>query len=67
MSADIFETLRARFGLTARDVHVQPQGLRKNWKTTLQEHAIVEERLAQVAYNDLPANSWQRLALDVFL
>jgi len=64
---DILEALRARFGLTARDVRVQLQGLRRNPKTTLCEHATVVERLAQVAYGDLPADSWQSLALDAFL
>jgi len=63
---DIFEALRAQFGLTARDAHVQLQGLRKNRKTTLREHTTVVERLAQVAYGDLPANGRQSLALDAF-
>jgi len=64
---DIFEALRARFGLTARDARVQLQGLRKNPKTNLREHATVVERLAQVAYGGLPADSRQSLALDAFL
>jgi len=64
---DIFEALRARFGLTVRDAHVQLQGLRRNPKTNLREHATVVERLAQVAYGDLPADSQQSLALDAFL
>jgi len=64
---DIFEALRARFGLTVRDARVQLQGLRRNPKTNLREHAIVVERLAQVAYGDLPADSRQSLALDAFL
>jgi len=46
---------------------VQLQGLRRNPKTTLREHATVVERLAQAAYGDLPANSRQSLALDAFL
>jgi len=64
---DIFEALRTWFELTGRDAHVQLQGLRRNPKTTLREHAIVVERLAQVAYGDLPANGRQSLALDAFL
>jgi len=60
---DIFEALRARFGLTARDAGVQPQGLRRYLKTTLREHTTVVKRLAQVAYDDLPANGRQILAL----
>jgi len=64
---DIFEALRAWFGLTARDARVQLQGLRINLKTTLREHTTVVERLAQVAYSDLPADSRQSLALDAFL
>jgi len=46
---------------------VQLQGFRKNSKTTLREHATVVERLAQVAYGDLPVNGRQSLALDAFL
>jgi len=64
---DIFEALRARFGLTAQDARVQLQGLRRNPKTNLREHATVEEQLAQVAYGDLPPNSRQSLALDAFI
>jgi len=62
-----FEVLRARFGLIARDARVQLQGLRRNPKTSLQEQAIVVERLAQVTYGDLPADSPQSMALDAFL
>jgi len=64
---NIFEALRARFGLTAQNAHVQLQGLRRNPKTTLREHATIGERLAQVAYSDLPANGRQSFALDAFL
>jgi len=64
---DIFEALRARFRLTARDARVQLQGLRRNPKTTLREHATMVEQLAQVAYGDLPANGRWSLALDAFL
>jgi len=64
---DIFEALRARFALTVRDARVQLQGLRRNPKTNLRQHATVVERLAQVAYGDLPADSRQSLALDAFL
>jgi len=46
---------------------VQLEGLRRNPKTTLREHATVIEWLAQVAYGDLPANGRQSLALDAFL
>jgi len=45
---------------------VQLQGLRRNPKATLREHATVVERLAQVAYDDFPANDRQSLALDAF-
>jgi len=64
---DLFEALRARFGLTTQDARVQLQGLRRNPKTNLREHTTVVERLAQVVYGDLPANSRQSLALDAFL
>jgi len=66
-AGDIFKALRARFGLTARGARLQLQGLRRNLKTNLQEHATVVERLAQVAYGNSPADSRQSLALDAFL
>jgi len=59
--------MRAWVGLTTRDARVQLQGLRRNPKTTLREHATVAERLAQVRYGDLPANGRQSLALYAFL
>jgi len=36
-------------------------------RLSLQEHATMVERLAQVAYSDLPADDRQSLALDAFL
>jgi len=64
---DIFNALRARFGLTAQDTRVQLQGLWRNPKTSLREHATVVEWLAQAAYSDLPAEGRQSSALDAFL
>jgi len=64
---DILEALRARYGLTARDARAQLQGLRRNPKTNLREHATVVERMAQVAYGDLSADSRKSLTLDAFL
>jgi len=64
---EIFDALRARFGLTAQDARIQLQELRGDRKTALREHATLVERLAQVAYGDLPANGRQSLALDAFL
>jgi len=46
---------------------VQLQGLRRNPKTTLREHATVVDQLAQVAYGDLPSNGGPSMTLDAFL
>jgi len=46
---------------------VQLQELKRNPKTNLREHATIVERLAQVAYGDLPADNRQSLALNAFL
>jgi len=64
---DIFEALRARIGLTARDARGQLKGLKRNLKTNLREHLTVVKRLAQVATGDFLADSRQSLAPDAFL
>jgi len=63
----IFDALRARFGLSARDACVRLPGPKRDPKTQLQEHATVVERLAQVAYGNLPVEGRRSLALEAFL
>jgi len=63
---NIFEALKAWFGLTAWDARVQLWGLRRDLKTLLRKHATKVERLAQVAYGDLPAEGQRSLAHESF-
>lgn len=62
----IFANLRARFGLTAREAKAKLAVLRRDHKTTLQEHACEVERLVSTAYADLPAVHLQRMVIDTF-
>ena len=62
----VLQALQARFGLSVREARCQITALRKNPKTTLQEHAAEVSRLANIAYADLPRDNKQRRILDLF-
>jgi len=47
----IYQALRARFGMTARDARIKLQNMRRDRRTSLQDHANAIERLALIAYN----------------
>lgn len=50
----IFENLRVRFGMTVRGAQAQLSILKRDFKTSLQQHAALVEKLVTVAYPDLP-------------
>jgi hypothetical protein len=58
--------LQARFGLSVREARSKLSTLRKETKTTLQEHASEVTRLMNIAYADLPVEHRQRMTLDMF-
>ena len=51
----IYAALRARFGLSPREARSRLGVLRKDSRTSLQEHASEVERLVNIAYGDLPS------------
>ena len=69
MGADVdtvIASLRARFGMTPREARTRLQGLKREARTTLDEHAGQVERLIQVAYAELPAAYRATMAFDAF-
>ena len=63
----IFAALRARFGLTPREARARLSRLRRDYKTTLQEHSSRVASLAQVAYPDLDPGTRQEMSLEHFV
>jgi len=63
----IIEALRGRFGLTVRDARARLQGLRRDPKVSLQDHANKVEQLVQVAYGNVDLESRQAITFDIFL
>ena len=50
----VYAALRARFGLSPREPISQLSTLWKEYRTSLQEHAVEVERLIAIAYGELP-------------
>ena len=63
----VFAALRARFGLTPREARTRLSRLRREYKTTLQEHSSRVTSLAQVAYPELDPGTRQEMALEHFV
>ena len=63
----VFAALRARFGLTPREARARLSRLRREFKTTLQEHSSRVSSLAQVAYPDLDQGVRQEMSLEHFV
>lgn len=63
---DLFETLRARYGLTPREARSRLTGLRRDTKATLQEHAVEVSRLVGIAYRDIPDQQQAMMAVESF-
>lgn len=62
----IFTMLRARFGITPKQARTRLANLKKEYKTTLQEHAMEVERLSNLAFGDLPEPTRQEMAVEHF-
>lgn len=62
----IMTALRARFGMTAREAKAKIAVLRRDNKTTLQEHAEKVEKLVSIAYADFPHQHVTDMKLDLF-
>ena len=64
---EIFEALRARFGISPREARSKLSNIRKEYKTSLQEHATTIKELMRIAYPDLPGGLQVEMGLDYFV
>lgn len=64
--ASILAALRAKYGLTPREARTRLTNLRRDPKTSLQEHASEVERLTNAAYADLPERCRTNMIVDTF-
>ena len=62
----IFTALRARFGMTVREAKSMLATLKRDHKTSLQEHAERVEKLVGIAYADFPRQNIADMKLDIF-
>lgn len=53
--------------LSAVDARVRLQGLLRDPRTSLQEHAVMVEKLTQITYGDLPPVNQERYTFDAFI
>jgi len=63
----IFAALWTRFVLSAVDAKVCLQGLRRDPRTSLQEHALTVKRLAQIAHSEFSPTNRERYTFDTFV
>ena len=62
----IYAALRARFGFSPREARARLAALRKDYRTSLQEHGAEVARLVNLAYHDLPEYHLGEMMLEVF-
>ena len=62
----VYAALRARFGLSPREARSRLSTLRKEYRTSLQEHAPEVERLIAIAYGELPVEYQAGMKLETF-
>ena len=62
----VYAALRARFGLSPREARSRLSTLRKEHRTSLQEHAAEVERLIAIAYGELPVEYQAGMKLETF-
>lgn len=62
----VFGALRARYGTSPREARNKLLGLKKEYKTGLQEHAAEVEGLIELAFADLPGQTRNEMALETF-
>jgi len=64
--AHILRALRARFGLTTEEASDQLQVMRRDRRTSLEDHANEVERLAQAAFGHATGDDRKRLVFNAF-
>jgi len=62
----IYQALRARFGLTARDARTKLQNMRRDRRTSLQDHANAIERLALIVFSRTALEERRELIYEAF-
>ena len=62
----VFAALRSRYGLSQREARHRLNGLKKDAKHTLHDHAITVEKLVRKAFEDLPEATQTAMMLDSF-
>ena len=64
--AAVFELLRGRYGLTAREARSRLSSLKRDVRCPLHDHATLVEKLVRRAYEELPADLQANMMLDMF-
>jgi len=64
--AYILRAFWTRFGLTAQEVADKLQGLRRDRRTLLEDHANTVQRLAQTAFSQVKGDEKRRLVYNAF-
>ncbi len=62
----IMAALQARFGMTSREAKAKLAMLRRDSRTSLQEHAETVEKLVGIAYAEFPQQHVEDMKLDLF-
>ena len=62
----VFNSLRARYGLSPREARARLAGLRKEGRISLQEHATEVERLVEVAYHGMDREQRREMMIETF-
>ena len=63
---EVFEALRAKYGLTVREARTRLTSLKRDARLSLTDHATEVKRLVEAAYADLPQTHRQEMILDLF-
>ena len=63
----IMAALRARYGITPRQARSKLTNLRRDARTSMQAHSFEVEKLIKVAYQELPEEMRNTMAVDAFV
>ena len=64
--SEVFNSLRARFGMTGKEARTRLANLKKGPGMSLHGHATEVDRLCKIAYQGLPAGQRQEMAVEMF-
>ena len=63
---EVFEALRAKYGLTVREPRTRVTSLKRDARLSLTDHATEVKKLVEAPYADLPQTHRQEMILDMF-